>query len=264
MNHLGSTNVAYRLERLQPLVENAGINIVQVPTLTENTAPPHTHHEFSRSPPLGSNGPTMSIDTPVDVPSQVAGPSNHMQHSETIPPTTNPGPPRKRRRKLNSAIFDVDTAAALRIKAHTESPTTELKGPPFPEVTVQQEAPEVATPSDPLLKPPHEITPVERLSDVVDVEGGQPRAQSEDANFRNHQSTTSQLAETGIHQREPSPEVVSGDSSRTTMQGSQPPEVRVATFVTPSRSDLSLGNDSGKTARRIPGKSTSRGSTRRR
>ena len=51
LNNLGPADVAYHLARLRLLVENAGINIVQVPTLTENTGSqrkpsPPTEREF--------------------------------------------------------------------------------------------------------------------------------------------------------------------------------------------------------------------------
>jgi len=61
--HLGLANITRHSARLQLLVENAGIKIVQVPTLTENTSPqrkpfPPTEREFS--PRIASPSPPAS------------------------------------------------------------------------------------------------------------------------------------------------------------------------------------------------------------
>lgn len=157
-NHSGPANIAHHLARLQLLVENAGIKIVQVPTLTENTSPQPksilpTEREFSprcaNSLPavlsLGNDNhatPSGAKENPIpaDASPQVAGPGNQMQQPGFVPLVSNSEPPKKRRRKLNMTIFDIDTAAALRTKAQAEPSIVEAKNPPCPEVVVQQEA----------------------------------------------------------------------------------------------------------------------------
>ena len=62
MNHLRPANVARHVARLRLLVENAGIKIVQVPTLTENTRPqqkssPSTEREFLLAPKFVTYSP---------------------------------------------------------------------------------------------------------------------------------------------------------------------------------------------------------------
>jgi hypothetical protein len=114
----------------------------------------------------------------VDASSQIA--SNKAQQPRAVPPVTNPELPKKGRRKLNKAIFDVDTAAALRTKTQARPPMTETKNPPLPEVTVQQEATGVVTPPDLPPKGPEEGTPAEHLLDVGNVVEEQLQVQSKD------------------------------------------------------------------------------------
>ena len=108
-----------------------------------------------------------------------------MQQSGTILQVTNPQPLKKGRRKLNRAIFDVDTAAALRIKAQAEPPTVRTNSPPFTEGTVQQEATGVAIPPDPLLKGPSEGVPEERPLATGNVAEKKLRTQSKEVSCRN-------------------------------------------------------------------------------
>jgi len=103
-----------------------------------------------------------------------------MQQSGTILPVTNPQPLKRGRRKLNRAIFDVDTAAALRTKAQAEPPTVGTNSPPLPEGTAQQEATGVAISPDPLLKVPADGVPVVRPLVAGDVAEEQLRYQSKE------------------------------------------------------------------------------------
>ena len=202
-NHIGPADFGYRLARLRLLVENAGIKIVQVPTLTENTnsqrrSPPPAEREFSTCSAVSSLNSPLSLDknyyampTGAKVDSISASASaqatslgNQMQPSGPILPVTNPRPLKKGKRKLNRAIFDVDTAAALRVKAQAEPPTVKTNGPSLPEGTVQQEATGVA-PLHPLLKGPSEGVPVERPLVVGNVTEEQQRTPSEEVSCRN-------------------------------------------------------------------------------
>ena len=96
---------------------------------------------------------------------------------------------------MNRAIFDVDTAAALRTKAHAEPPTVGTNSPPLPEGIVQQEVTGVAVPPDPLLKGPSEGVPVERPLVIGDVAEEQ-RTQSKEVSRRNPEHAP-QLIRTG-------------------------------------------------------------------
>ena len=92
----------------------------------------------------------------------------------------NPEPPKKGRRKLNRAIFDIDTAAALRTNAQAVPQIVEARGPSFPEVTVRQVAAGAVHPSDPLLEGSPENDPVERAPDVGNLAEKQSHPQSKD------------------------------------------------------------------------------------
>ena len=160
----------------------------------------------------------------MDAPPQPTGPNNQAQQSETVPPVTNPELPKKGRRKLNRAIFDIDAAAALRIKAQTGPPTIETKNHPLPGPTIQQ-ATDAAHLLDPLLKGPSEGTLVERTPDSENLAEEQPQAQSKDVSFRDRRRIVSQLIRIGTHQ------IAVADSSPPRVEDSQLPEVCVATFV---------------------------------
>ena len=116
----------------------------------------------------------------MDASSQASGPSNRIQQYGTVPPVTNPEPPKRGRRKLNRAIFDIDTAAALRINAQSAPQIVEAKDPPFPEVTVRREVTGTIHPSDPLPEGPPESVPVEHEPDVGNLAEERPHAQSKD------------------------------------------------------------------------------------
>ena len=203
LSHVGSANSGYHLARLCPLVENAGIKIVQVPTLTENTisqrrSPPPAEREFSTCPTvssldsplsLGKNNHAMSTgakDNSISAgaSAQATSLSNQMQQSGTILPVTNLQPPKKGRRKLNRAIFDVDTAAALRIKVQAEPPTAGTNSPSLPEGIVQQEAAGAAIPTDSPLKGSSEGVPEERPLIVGNVPEEQLRTKSKEVSRR--------------------------------------------------------------------------------
>jgi len=143
--------------------------------------------------------PTGAKDNsiPTDAPAQTTGLIHQIQRSETLPPVTTPQPPKKGRRKLNRAIFDVDTAAALRIKAQVEHPMVKTNDLQLPEVTVQQEAMEAILP-DPLFKAPSDSAPVEHPLDVGNVAKEQLCTQSKDVGSRNSQSTH-KLIRVGAH-----------------------------------------------------------------
>lgn len=206
LNHPGLTNVVHHLARLQLLVENAEIKIVQVPTLTENTSPkPKTlsptesefssHYRTRPQPSLSGNDdnatPTGTKDKriPADASMQATVLSNQTQQPRPVSPVTNPEPPKKRRRKLNRAIFDVDTAAALKTKAQAEPSIVEAKNPPYSEVTIQQEVTGEVMPPDPLVKGSPECNPVERSPDVVNAAGEQSHTPSKNVSCRDRLST---------------------------------------------------------------------------
>lgn len=138
--------------------------------------------------PTGAKDNSTTADAPAPV--------THVQQSWTSPPVTNPQPPKKSRRKLNRAIFDVDTAAALRIKAQVEPPIVGTKNPAVPEVTVKQIVGAVTLP-DPLLKGPSEGSTVDHPPDMGNVAGEQLRTQSKDVSCRIRPNAVSQLIVTG-------------------------------------------------------------------
>jgi len=215
--HPGLANGVHHSARLQLLVENAEIKIIQVPTLTENTGSqpgpfPPTEREFilcSASPSpvalsLGDNvhaTPTGVKDNPnpTEASSQAAVMSNHIYQSGNAPPATTPEPPKKGRRRLNRAIFEVDTAAALRTKAQAGPSIAEATNPLFPEVTVQQEATGTVHPPNPLPEGPPEGALVEHAPDVGSSTEDQPQAQSEDVSSWDRRSTVSRLIRIGVH-----------------------------------------------------------------
>lgn len=172
-----------------------------------------------------------------------------MQQPVTVPPAKNPDPPKKRRRKLNTTIFDVDTAAALRTKAQAEpSIVVETKNPPRPEISVQQEATGTVIPRDPLVKGPPERIPVEHLPDVGDATEEQSHTRSKNVSRRDRCNAVPKLVRTGVQQNEPSPKVTAAGSSRIPMEDLQPLEVCITIFVAHIKSDLSLiGSDSRTT-----------------
>jgi len=88
---------------------------------------------------------------------------------------------KKGRRRLNKAIFDIDTAAALRTSTQATPRIVETRGSPSPEVAIKQEATGVVHPSDPIPEgPPPESAPMERALDVGNLAEEQPHTQSKD------------------------------------------------------------------------------------
>ena len=151
---------------------------------------------LNRPLPLGINDhatPTSAKDNSISAGTSALATnmSNQMRQSGTILPVTNPQTLKKGRRKLNRAIFDVDTAAALRIKAQAELPTVGTNSPPLPEGTVQQEAAGVTIPPDPLLKGPSKGVPVERSLVVGSVAEEQLPTQNKEVSCRNTRARVS-------------------------------------------------------------------------
>lgn len=117
----------------------------------------------------------------MDASSQASGLSNQNQQYGTVSPATNPEPMKKGRRRLNKAIFDIDTAAALRTSTQAAPRIVETRGLPSPEVTIRQEATGAVHPSDPLPEgPPPESAPMEHAPDMGNLAEEQPHAQSKD------------------------------------------------------------------------------------
>lgn len=117
----------------------------------------------------------------MDASSQASCPSNRTQQPYgTIPPVTNPEPSKKGRRKLNSAIFDIDTAAALRTNAQTAPKTVEVKGSPFSDVAIRQEATGTVHQTDSLPEGPPESASMERAPDVGNLAEEQLHAKIKD------------------------------------------------------------------------------------
>jgi len=116
----------------------------------------------------------------VDAPSQASGLSNQIQQYGTVSPVTNPEPLKRGRRKLNKAIFDIDTAAALRTSTQAAPWIVEARGLSPPEVTIRQEAAGSVHPSDPLPEGPPESALTERALDVGNSAEEQPHTQSKD------------------------------------------------------------------------------------
>lgn len=114
-------------------------------------------------------------------------PSSEMQHSGTVPSVTNPEPLKKGRRKLNKAIFDVDTAAALRTKAQPGLSIIETKGPLSSGVTVQ-EATGAVHPPDPLTEGHPKGAPVEHEPGVGNL-AEEPQDQIKDVSCHDRWST---------------------------------------------------------------------------
>ena len=182
--------------------------------------------------PTGTKG-----NTPADALAQSTGPNYQMQQSGTFPPATTPRPPKKSRRKLNSAIFDVDTAAALKIKAQAEPPMVGTKKETVPEVIVQRVVTGADILPDPPLKGPSEGAPVEHPLGVGNVAGEQLQTQHRDVSRRNHPNIVSQLIKTGARQDDSSPEIVVAAPSSTPEEDSRLPEVRVVAIAVHGRPD---------------------------
>ena len=125
--------------------------------------------------------------------SQALGPNNQIHQRGTAPPVTNPEPSKKGRRKLNRAIFDIDTAAALRTNAQATPKTAEAKSPPLHESAIRQGVENVNHPPDPVSKSFAESAPVERAPGVGNLKVEQPRAQSKDVSCSGCQTTSSRL-----------------------------------------------------------------------
>lgn len=116
----------------------------------------------------------------MDASSQASGLSNQIQQCGTASPATNPEPTRKGRRRLNKAIFDIDTAAALRTSTKTAPQIVDARGPQSPQVTVIQEATGAVHSPDPSPEAPPMSAPMERALDVGNLAEEQPHAQSKD------------------------------------------------------------------------------------
>lgn len=93
---------------------------------------------------------------------------------------TNPEPSKKGRRKLNKAIFDIDTAAALRTNAQATPKIAEARSPPLPEGMIRRGVEDVNHPPDPFPKSSPESAPVEHASGAGNSTLEQQRAQSKD------------------------------------------------------------------------------------
>ena len=185
------------------MVENAGIKVVQVPTLTDNsTTQPKpftpTEREFWPFNKTSKGSSLFLVDDDcgthtglkedlilVDASSQAAGPSNQGQQPRTVSPTTVPELRRKGRRKLNSAIFEVDTAAALRTKAVDVNNS---------EATTQHEATGA-------VHPPVRLTegPTERAPNVENLAEEQPQVKTKDVSISDSQITVTRLTRTEVH-----------------------------------------------------------------
>jgi hypothetical protein len=135
--------------------------------------------------------------------SQAAGPSHQAQQSRTTSPATIPEPPRKGRRKLNKAIFDVDTVAALRSKTQAGLQTIQVNDPPAPKVTVQQEVTGVVHPPVRLREVPLEIPLTERAPNVENITGEHPEAQTKGVSYWEFQCTITQLTKTEAYRTAP-------------------------------------------------------------
>ena len=129
----------------------------------------------------------------MDASSQATGPSNQTQQCGSVTSVTNREPSKKGRWKLNRAIFDVDTAAALRINAQAISQIAEAQNPPLPEVIAPQETTGTVHPPDSLLEGPLEGVPVGHIVEE------QLHAQSKYVSCWGYWSIVSQLTRAGAY-----------------------------------------------------------------
>lgn len=121
--------------------------------------------------------------TSADALSQAAGPSNQVQQSGTSSPATMPEPQRKGRRKLNKAIFDVDTMAALRSKTQMGHQTLQVNDPPPPNVTTQQKATGMIHPSIRLPEGPPDSPLMDRAPNAENLTGEHLEFQTKDVSL---------------------------------------------------------------------------------
>jgi hypothetical protein len=166
-----------------------------------------------------------------------AGPSNQAQQSGIVPLATEPEPQRKGRRKLNRAIFDIDTAAALRTKVQPGHQMAEAKNPPVSDVTDQGEGTSTVHPP---ARSPEESSrsyPTERFPNVGSS-AEQPQTPSKEVSYWAFRSFRSQLTGTGTYQNDPLLEVTVVSSGGAPIEDFLLPEVSVSTFVTYNTSDL--------------------------
>lgn len=119
-----------------------------------------------------------------DAPSQAAGPSNQAQQPGTVLLATKPEPQKKGRRKLNSAIFEVDTAAALRTKSQAGNRVVEPNNSPVPEVNVKHEATGAVHRPVSLSENPPDVAPMEHELNAGNSVEEEPHAQSKDVSLR--------------------------------------------------------------------------------
>ena len=139
---------------------------------------------------------------------------------------------------MNKAIFDVDTMAALRIKAQPGHQEIEANMSPSHKATVQQKAAVVAQPPAQLSEGPPKAPLVERVPNAENSIGERPQAQSKDVSYRDFQSTLSQLTGTEAHQDGPLLDVAFSTLSRARTEGLLLSEVCFIVFPIYSKSHL--------------------------